>query len=86
MAKWVIIGCAVAAAVAAYLFWSRRSDGMVGRLESVMSEARDQASDAVERASDVAGDAASKAGEQLDRARAAIGAASHSSSRTPTLS
>jgi hypothetical protein len=74
MAKWFFIGFAAAAAVAAYMFWFRRSNDVGDRFDSLTSKARDYTSSVLDRASQVKENATSMASEQIDRARDTVNA------------
>ncbi len=73
MAKWFFIGFA-AAAVAAYMFWFRRSNEVGERFDSLASKARDYTSSALDRASQIKESAVSMASDQADRARDTVNA------------
>ncbi len=74
MAKWFFIGFAAAAAVAAYMFWFRRSNEVGERFDSLASKARDYTSSALDRASQIKESAVSMASDQADRARDTVNA------------
>jgi Flp pilus assembly protein TadB len=74
VAKWFFIGFAAAAAVAAYMFWFRRSNEVGERFDSLASKARDYTSSALDRASQIKESAVSTASDQADRARDTVNA------------
>jgi len=74
VAKWFFIGFAAAAAVAAYMFWFRRSNEVGERFDSLASKARDYTSSALDRASQIKESAVSMASDQADRARDTVNA------------